>query len=165
MSKKRAFVRYSKNGKIVPGSLVLTSGSFPSGPSTWTEVPADLCCDTTITFTLADPAITNLSLRFYCNGVLIGNPLETHVNTTTYAEVLAALNESFSGIGTWSNVGSEFTLVLNPGQKLALCGGSLEMLLAPEILPTTTTSTTSTSTTTSSTTVTTSSTTTTTTTP
>jgi hypothetical protein len=46
MSKKRAFVRYSKQGKIVPGSLILTSGSFPSGPSTWNEVPADLCCNT-----------------------------------------------------------------------------------------------------------------------
>jgi hypothetical protein len=44
--KKRAFVRYSKQGKIVPGSLILTSGSFPSGPSTWNEVPADLCCNT-----------------------------------------------------------------------------------------------------------------------
>lgn len=45
MAKKRAFVRYSKQGKIVPGSLILTSGSHPSGPSTWREVPADLCCD------------------------------------------------------------------------------------------------------------------------
>ena len=43
--KKRAFVRYSKQGKIVPGSLILTSGSFPNGSSTWNEVPADLCCD------------------------------------------------------------------------------------------------------------------------
>jgi len=42
--KKRAFVRYSKQGKIVPGSLILTSGSFPQGSSTWNEVPADLCC-------------------------------------------------------------------------------------------------------------------------
>jgi len=44
MSKKRAFVRYSKNGKIVPGSLILTAGSYPQGSSTWNEVPADLCC-------------------------------------------------------------------------------------------------------------------------
>lgn len=43
--KKRAFVRYSKQGKIVPGSLILTSGSYPQGSSTWNEVPADLCCD------------------------------------------------------------------------------------------------------------------------
>jgi len=47
MSKKRAFVRYSKQGKIVPGSLILTAGSHPNGPSTWKEVPADLCCETT----------------------------------------------------------------------------------------------------------------------
>lgn len=45
MSKKRAFVRYSKQGKIVPGSLILTAGSYPNGPSTWKEVPADLCCE------------------------------------------------------------------------------------------------------------------------
>jgi hypothetical protein len=44
MSKKRAFVRYSKQGKIVPGSLILTAGSYPNGPSTWKEVSADLCC-------------------------------------------------------------------------------------------------------------------------
>ena len=46
--KKRAFVRYSKQGKIVPGSLILTGGSYPQGPSTWNEVPADLCCTTSI---------------------------------------------------------------------------------------------------------------------
>jgi len=46
MAKKRAFVRYSKQGKIVPGSLILTAGSYPNGPSTWKEVPADLCCNT-----------------------------------------------------------------------------------------------------------------------
>jgi len=42
--KTRAFVRYSKKGKIVPGSLILTAGSYPQGSSTWKEVPADLCC-------------------------------------------------------------------------------------------------------------------------
>jgi hypothetical protein len=43
--KKRAFVRYSKQGKIVPGSLILTAGSYPEGPAKWNEVPADLCCN------------------------------------------------------------------------------------------------------------------------
>lgn len=57
--KKRAFVRYSKQGKIVPGSLIITNGSFPSGPSTWDEIPADLCCETTPTTTAAP---------FVCNG-------------------------------------------------------------------------------------------------
>lgn len=53
--KKRAFVRYSKQGKIVPGSLILTGGSYPQGPSTWKEVPVDLCCAPVldpITFTM-----------------------------------------------------------------------------------------------------------------
>ena len=45
MAKKRAFVRYSKQGKIVPGSLILTAGSYPNGPSIWKEVSADLCCN------------------------------------------------------------------------------------------------------------------------
>jgi hypothetical protein len=45
MAKKRAFVRYTKTGKIVPGSLVVTNGSYPEGPAKWSEVAADLCCD------------------------------------------------------------------------------------------------------------------------
>jgi hypothetical protein len=45
MSKKRAFVRYSKNGKLVPGSLIVTQGTHPDKPSTWKEVPYDICCD------------------------------------------------------------------------------------------------------------------------
>ena len=36
--KKRAFVRYSKLGLVVPGSLILTGGAYPQGPSTWKEV-------------------------------------------------------------------------------------------------------------------------------
>ena len=45
MSKKRAFVRYTKAGKIVPGSLILTNGTYPESPSIWKEVSADLCCN------------------------------------------------------------------------------------------------------------------------
>ena len=44
MAKKRAFVRYSKNGKLVPGSLIVTQGTHPDKPSTWKEVPYDICC-------------------------------------------------------------------------------------------------------------------------
>lgn len=44
--KKRAFVRYSKQGKVVPGSMILTGGSYPKGPAIWKEVPVDLCCTT-----------------------------------------------------------------------------------------------------------------------
>lgn len=44
MSKKRAFIRYTKKGKIVPGSLILTNGTYPKD-GTYQEVNTDLCCD------------------------------------------------------------------------------------------------------------------------
>jgi hypothetical protein len=43
--KNRAFVRYTKNGKIVPGSMIVTNGSYPEGPAKWAEITTDLCCD------------------------------------------------------------------------------------------------------------------------
>ena len=43
--KQRAFVRYTKSGKIVPGSMIITQGDYPKGPATWAEVTVDLCCD------------------------------------------------------------------------------------------------------------------------
>lgn len=42
---KKAFVRYSTKGKIVPGSLIVTGGSCPKGPAKWAEVPVDICCE------------------------------------------------------------------------------------------------------------------------
>jgi hypothetical protein len=68
MPKKRAFVRYSKQGKIVPGSLIMTSGSFPSGPSTWNEVPADLCCTTSVY--PPNPASYNITVQNQYEGAV-----------------------------------------------------------------------------------------------
>lgn len=51
--KQRAFVRYTKSGKIVPGSMIVTQGSYPDRPALWAEVSTDLCCD--------DPAFTTTS--------------------------------------------------------------------------------------------------------
>ena len=45
MSKKRAFIRYTKGGNIVPGSLIVTTkGGYPTG-GLYQEVPMDLCCE------------------------------------------------------------------------------------------------------------------------
>ena len=41
--KERAFVRYTKSGRIVPGSLVITQGTYPKD-GTYKEVTADQCC-------------------------------------------------------------------------------------------------------------------------
>jgi len=43
---KRAFVKYSKRGKIIPGTTIITSGSYPKG-GPYKEIPYDLCCDDT----------------------------------------------------------------------------------------------------------------------
>lgn len=48
MSKKRAFVKYTKQGKIIPGSLIVTTkGGYPVN-GLYQEVPSNLCCMTTI---------------------------------------------------------------------------------------------------------------------
>jgi hypothetical protein len=43
--KKRAFLRYRKDGDLIAGSLVITTnGSFPSGQGIWKEVSINICC-------------------------------------------------------------------------------------------------------------------------
>jgi len=123
MAKKRAFVRYSKSGKIVPGSLVLTNGSYPSGPSTWNEVPADLCCDlTTLTFDMGeDASINDVTLRLFCNGTRI-HYLYTSQDSTNIIDVINILNNTFGVLGTFSNPsGNIIELVMSASIKTALC--------------------------------------------
>ena len=141
--KKRAFVRYSKQGKIVPGSLILTSGSHPSGPSTWNEVPADLCCSIhPISFNLRTGETQNPSISF-------GSPHPfpwTSGNGSIYLEIgcaaddpntewssiyipgrpanimelVSILNSKASYLGTWelSKTDSDI-LILNTDSKVA----------------------------------------------
>ena len=47
MSKQRAFVKYTKQGRIIPGSLIVTTkGGYPKD-GLYREVTTSLCCDTT----------------------------------------------------------------------------------------------------------------------
>jgi len=55
--KKRAFVRYTKEGKIVPGSLIMTKGSHPKGPALWVEVPVNICCEDFEFIPISDAAL------------------------------------------------------------------------------------------------------------
>ena len=120
MSKKRAFVRYSKQGKIVPGSLILTGGSHPNGPSTWKEVAYDLCCDGggcigPYTFTLFEVPEdfgngTYIRLSFNClnetsfgfDGTIgyvtaqLSNPV---ITSPTLSELVDLINTIFAGQG------------------------------------------------------------------
>lgn len=117
MSKKRAFVRYSKQGKIVPGSLILTSGSYPNGPSTWKEVPADLCCgDDKCVTPLSDVTVVSneeivlqsgsiLITTLYAGGCFeINNVLPILTNFEDYDSLVTFLNTNLFYYGVFSYV-------------------------------------------------------------
>lgn len=124
--KKRAFVRYSKKGKVVPGSLILTGGTFPKGSSTWREVPADLCCDNPIALTWDnnDVSIANISLRLFCDGVVI-KQVNSSYSSVNASQLKFYLNGTFGIIGTFTVVGTLVTLTITETQKNALCEGQL----------------------------------------
>jgi hypothetical protein len=121
--KKRAFVRYSKQGKIVPGSLILTSGSFPEGPSTWKEVPADLCCETVRLSTQVDDlSINNVSVRFLCDSTVVDTSYSS-IASTNGASMATILNEEFGstyGVFTYVTDGT-FILDIKATKVKELC--------------------------------------------
>ena len=41
----KAYIKYTKRGKIIPGSLILRPNNTPPSDGTYQEVNADLCCD------------------------------------------------------------------------------------------------------------------------
>jgi len=47
--KQRAFVKYTKKGELIPGSLIITNGIYPSGGGLWEEVPVNWTEGTTTT--------------------------------------------------------------------------------------------------------------------
>lgn len=44
-NKKKAFIKYTKNGKIIPGSLITTTGGNPPKNGYYKEVETDICCN------------------------------------------------------------------------------------------------------------------------
>ena len=126
MSKKRAFVRYSKQGKIVPGSLILTAGSFPQGPSKWKEVPADLCCDNPfiITWDGEDVSLSAIGIRIKCNGEIVKVALSNQTSTDA-ASLETILNNAFGLIGSFSVTGTVVSLTLTESQKGEFCIGGI----------------------------------------
>jgi len=118
MSKKRAFVRYTKKGKLIPGSLVVTtSGGYPDKSSLWSEVPADLCCDGEGENPLSDVIATSqvvIPEGTQQNIVITagsGSCIEVAniylwltSNITTYNELVNFLNTNFSFLGIFSYI-------------------------------------------------------------
>lgn len=74
MSKKRAFVKYTKSGRIIPGSLIVgTKGGYPRN-GLYTEVPVDLCCAFT-PFIPITPTKTRAFVKYTKNGKIIPGSL------------------------------------------------------------------------------------------
>jgi hypothetical protein len=134
MAKKRAFVRYSKQGKIVPGSLILTNGSYPQGPSTWKEVSADLCCDSgggTFTTEIVFPTTPEFPDQIFigvgfivrCNGgAVISYFIEYPLEINTTQEIVDYLNPLLSGVASFTFVnGTTISVSFSQTIADALC--------------------------------------------
>jgi hypothetical protein len=140
--KKRAFVRYSKQGKIVPGSLILTGGSFPQGPSTWNEVPADLCAGPILNSansgTLAPfPWSYYPDLVVYCNeeNRFFYSPLPLAPVPQTIEQLVQILNTYASHYGTFSIAPGGQSVLLNLSQAMAKDFASCNCDLSFEVFP------------------------------
>jgi hypothetical protein len=135
MSNKRdlkAFVRYDGSGRVVAGSLILRRQKPKVGK--WSEVQGYECCnDVTLTYTVTDPAITDVTVRLFCNGTIIHN-LFTPSDSTTIASLIIILNQTFNVLGTFSNPsGNIIQLVMSGDQKTALCPvGTLTFDVVPD---------------------------------
>lgn len=116
----KAYARFDGTGRIVPGSLVLRRSKPKVGK--WHEVEAYECCtDVTLTFTPTSPAITDVTLRLFCNGTQI-NYLFTPSDSTTIGSLINILNNTFNVLGTFTNPsGNIIQLVMSEAQKTALC--------------------------------------------
>jgi hypothetical protein len=135
--KKRAFVRYSKQGKIVPGSLILTSGSFPNGPSTWNEVPADLCCNPLVNIVSSDAReITpSMSFQLRCGETVL--TYQEFSGLTDWDDFIADLEAFIPGFGTYTYTLDEgfalVTLTMTSELAEALCPGGTMTISISEI--------------------------------
>lgn len=116
----KAYVRYDGSGRVIAGSLVLRRAKPKVG--NWKEVQGYECCnDVTLTFTVSDPAIANVTLRLFCNGTQI-HYLYTSQDSEDIGDVISILNGTFNLLGTFSNPSENIIqLVMSGDMKTALC--------------------------------------------
>ena len=111
----RAFVRYKKCGDIVPGSLILTNGTYPEPRAGWIEVPIKMPCGyikVTETATAGDPdEICFQGFTLYSDGNQI---LSASIFDTTVAGLLVKLNKSYGFLGKWEATGLQISLLMKP---------------------------------------------------
>jgi len=109
----KAFVRYKKCGNIVPGSLILTNGTYPEPDAGWIEVPIKMPCGTirlTATASPGDPdeiCWSGFAIQYGNAGVISGNGY-----ASTLAALIANLNEAYGFLGVWEANGLDISLNL-----------------------------------------------------
>jgi hypothetical protein len=135
--KKRGFVRYTKKGQLVPGSLVVTTnGGYPDKTALWKEVSTNYCCEINpntsrefpLSYNLALtmsvlPSSTNLFIQIQCvgDGSKEFTSFFTGPSLNSYQEVADYFNTNFSFWGYFEVSGSILTLYLNPQIRNLLC--------------------------------------------
>ena len=110
----RAFVRYKKCGAIVPGSLILTNGTYPEPLAGWIEVPMKMECGyirISQTATAGDPdeiCFSGFAITYGSGyGVISGGG-----SAPTIAGVIKNLNTGYGFLGKWSADGLTISLDL-----------------------------------------------------
>lgn len=116
----RAFVRYKKCGAIVPGSLIITNGTYPEPLAGWIEVPMKMECGSiklTQTATAGDPD----EICFGGFAIMYGDSQQYgfisttwYGSTATVAQLINDLNVVYGFLGKWSAQGLEITLDMKP---------------------------------------------------
>ena len=130
--KNRAFVRYSKQGKIVPGSLILTGGTYPNGPSTWKEVPADLCGGPVVTTSVMATfpvASSGFSVSLSALATADGVSISLEKPAATIEAMVKLLNYYGGWMGTWKVNPNGTDIDLYPSSQIAkgiagICDGT-----------------------------------------
>lgn len=116
----KAYVRFDGTGRVVSSSLVLRKNKPKVGK--WKEIPGYECCNTvTLTFTVPNPTINDVTVRLLCNGTQI-HYLFTPSDSTTITSLINILNNTFNVLGVFSNPsGNIIQLVMSGDQKTAIC--------------------------------------------
>ena len=131
MSKQRAFIRYTKAGNIVPGSLILTNGTYPNGPGLWKEITTDLCCENNNTMNykvytaLLTQEGTNPPTAIVLENTLGGDVVWSYIYVGAYSGTLIGAfpqdkTAMFITNTTWNNVSNAYIFSNGTGDAVSI---------------------------------------------
>ena len=126
--KERAFIRYTKSGRIIPGSLIITQGTYPKD-GTYKEVMPDLCCSNHVArFTYDGPPFPWnygwISISFGCVTVDPDTSwlwLVVPGNPQNLQEVVDILNNEASFLGSFELDGDTIVFNVAPEVSNKMC--------------------------------------------